>query len=104
MNVIKVTHNTKKVTIFELYLILRMQAIWEFENEFFKSAHYQIIKLYYERQTGFTEKQYLGRELYRLPLRLVWLCLLRGLCPYAEGDKNGDLLAVVGFAILIISI
>jgi len=53
----------------------------------------------------FTEKQYLGREFIPLTIRLVlaMFCFAAfALTP--EGDKNGDLLAVVGFAIMIISI
>jgi hypothetical protein len=53
----------------------------------------------------YTEKQYLGREFIPITIRMVlaMFCFAAyALTP--EDDKNGDLLAVVGFAILIISI
>ncbi|MBC7400505.1 MAG: hypothetical protein H7289_11210, partial [Mucilaginibacter sp.] len=53
----------------------------------------------------FTEKQYLGREFIPLSIRLVLAIFCFAAYAFtAVGDSNGDLLAVVGFAILIISI
>lgn len=53
----------------------------------------------------FTEKQYLGREFIPLSIRLVLVIFCFAAYVFTDvGDKNGDLLAVVGFAILIISI
>jgi hypothetical protein len=53
----------------------------------------------------FTEKQYLGREFTPLCIRLVLAIFCLAVYVFTDnGDKNGDLLAVVGFAILIISI
>lgn len=53
----------------------------------------------------FTEKQYLGREFVPLSIRMVLAIFCFAAYAFtAVGDSNGDLLAVVGFAILIISI
>lgn len=53
----------------------------------------------------FTEKQYLGREFIPLSIRLVLAIFCFAAYTFtAVGDSNGDLLAVVGFAILVISI
>jgi hypothetical protein len=53
----------------------------------------------------YTEKQYLGREFIPLSIRLVLAIFCFAAYAFTDvGDKNGDLLAVVGFAILIISI
>lgn len=56
-------------------------------------------------KTIFTENQYLGREFIPLSIRLVLVIFCFAAYAFTDvGDKNGDLLAVVGFAILIISI
>jgi len=56
-------------------------------------------------KTIYTEKQYLGREFIPLSIRLVLAIFCFAAYALTDpGDKNGDLLAVVGFAILIISI
>jgi hypothetical protein len=53
----------------------------------------------------FTEKQYLGREFIPITVRMVLAIVCFAIYALTDaGDKNGDLLAVVGFAILIISI
>jgi hypothetical protein len=53
----------------------------------------------------FTENQYLGREFIPITIRLVLAMFCFAAYALTDvGDKNGDLLAVVGFAILIISI
>lgn len=53
----------------------------------------------------FIEKQYLGREFIPITIRLVLAIFCFAAYALTDvGDKNGDLLAVVGFAILIISI
>ncbi|HTH81665.1 MAG TPA: hypothetical protein VL490_01945 [Mucilaginibacter sp.] len=53
----------------------------------------------------FTEKQYLGREFIPITVRLVLAIVCFAIYALTDpNDKNGDLLAVVGFAILIISI
>jgi len=53
----------------------------------------------------FTEKQYLGREFIPLCIRLVLSIFCFAVYTFTDpNDKTGDLLAVVGFAILIISI
>ncbi|MDB4924791.1 hypothetical protein [Mucilaginibacter sp.] len=53
----------------------------------------------------FTENQYLGREFIPITIRLVLAIFCFAVYALtAPDDKNGDLLAVVGFAILIISI
>src|SRR6201996_2418432 len=56
-------------------------------------------------KTIYTEKKYLGREFIPLTIRLVLAMFCFAAYAFTDvGDKNGDLLAVVGFAILIISI
>ncbi|MES2807556.1 MAG: hypothetical protein V4619_02965 [Bacteroidota bacterium] len=53
----------------------------------------------------FSEKQYLGREFVPLSIRLVLVIVCFAVYAFtAVGDSNGDVLAVVGFAILVISI
>ena len=53
----------------------------------------------------YTENQYLGREFIPITVRLVLVIFCFAVYALTEpNDKNGDLLAVVGFAILIISI
>jgi hypothetical protein len=53
----------------------------------------------------FTEKQYLGREFIPLTIRLVLAMFCFAAYFFTdERERNGDLLAVVGFAIIIISI
>ncbi len=53
----------------------------------------------------YTENQYLGREFIPITVRMVLAIVCFAIYALTdEGDKNGDLLAVVGFAILIISI
>ncbi|XHR94646.1 hypothetical protein ACFJIV_31010 [Mucilaginibacter sp. UC70_90] len=53
----------------------------------------------------FTEKQYLGREFIPLTIRLVLAMFCFAAYFFTdERERNGDLLVVVGFAIIIISI
>lgn len=53
----------------------------------------------------FTENQYLGREFIPLCIRLVLAIFCFAVYTFTDAnDKTGDLLAVVGFGILIISI
>jgi hypothetical protein len=53
----------------------------------------------------FTEKQYLGREFVPLSIRMVLAIFCFAAYAFTPvNDSNGDLLAVVGFAILTISI
>jgi hypothetical protein len=53
----------------------------------------------------FTEKQYLGREFVPLSIRMVLAMFCFAAYAFTPvNDSNGDLLAVVGFAILTISI
>jgi len=53
----------------------------------------------------FTENQYLGREFIPLCIRLVLAIFCFAIYAFTDpNDKTGDLLAVVGFGILIISI
>ncbi|MES2275339.1 MAG: hypothetical protein V4592_04910 [Bacteroidota bacterium] len=53
----------------------------------------------------FTEKQYLGREWIPITIRLVLAMFCFAAYFFTdERERNGDLLAVVGFAIIIISI
>jgi len=53
----------------------------------------------------FTEKQYLGREFIPLTIRLVLALFCFAAYFFTdEREKNGDLLIVVGFGIIIISI
>jgi len=55
--------------------------------------------------TVFTEKQYLGREWIPITIRLVLAMFCFAAYFFTdERERNGDLLLVVGFAILIISI
>ncbi|WDF56001.1 hypothetical protein [Mucilaginibacter sp. KACC 22063] len=54
---------------------------------------------------AFTEKQYLGREWIPITIRLVLALICFAVYFFTdERENNGDLLAVVGFAIIIISI
>jgi len=54
---------------------------------------------------AFTEKQYLGREFIPLTIRLVLAMFCFAAYFFTdERERNGDLLVVVGFAIIIISI
>jgi hypothetical protein len=56
-------------------------------------------------KTVYTEKQYLGREWIPISIRLVLAMFCFAAYIFTEErDRNGDLLAVVGFSILIISI
>jgi hypothetical protein len=53
----------------------------------------------------FTEKQYVGREFIPLTIRLVLAMFCFAAYFFTgERERNGDLLVVVGFAIIIISI
>lgn len=54
----------------------------------------------------FTEKQYLGREFIPITIRLVlaMFCFAAYFFTDQQQERNGDLLVVVGFAIIIISI
>ncbi|MGF7077221.1 hypothetical protein [Mucilaginibacter sp. R-33] len=53
----------------------------------------------------FTEKQYLGREFIPLTIRLVLAMFCFAAYFFTdERERNGDLLVVVGFSIIIISI
>jgi hypothetical protein len=53
----------------------------------------------------FTEKQYLGREFIPITIRLVLSVFCFAIYLFTdEREKSGDLLIVVGFAIIIISI
>jgi len=53
----------------------------------------------------FVEKQYLGREWIPVSIRLVLSVFCLAAFAFTdEHDRNGDLLAVVGFAIIIVSI
>jgi hypothetical protein len=55
--------------------------------------------------TVFTEKQYLGREWIPITIRLVLAMFCFAAYFFTdERERNGDLLLVVGFAIIIISI
>ena len=54
---------------------------------------------------SFTEKQYLGREFIPMTIRLVLAMFCFAAYFFTdERERNGDLLVVVGFAIIIISI
>jgi hypothetical protein len=54
---------------------------------------------------AFIEKQYLGREFISMTIRLVLAMFCFAAYFFTdERERNGDLLAVVGFAIIIISI
>ena len=54
---------------------------------------------------AYTEKQYLGREFIPLTIRLVMAVFCFAAYFFTDiGSNNNDLLAVVGFAILVISI
>lgn len=56
-------------------------------------------------KTVFVEKQYLGREFIPITIRLVLAMFCFAAYFFTdEGERNGDLLVVVGFAIIIISI
>ncbi len=56
-------------------------------------------------KTVFTEKQYLGREWMPITIRLVLAMFCFAAYFFTdERERNGDLLLVVGFSILIISI
>lgn len=53
----------------------------------------------------FTEKQYLGREWIPITIRLMLALICFAIYFFTdERERNGDLLALVGFAIVIISI
>ena len=53
----------------------------------------------------FCEKQYLGREFIPITIRLVLaMFCFAAYFFYRRNERNGDVLVVVGFAILIISI
>lgn len=53
----------------------------------------------------FTEKQYLGRDLNRISIRVVMIIFAFAAYFVTENrDKNGELFLIVGFAILIVSI
>lgn len=53
----------------------------------------------------FVEKQYLGREWIPVTIRLVLAVFCFAAFAFTdEHDRNGDLLAIVGFAIIIVSI
>ncbi|MBC7913564.1 MAG: hypothetical protein H7Y07_05505 [Pyrinomonadaceae bacterium] len=53
----------------------------------------------------FTEKQYLGRDLNRISIRVVMIIFAFGAYFVTENrDRNGDLFLIVGFAILAVSI
>ncbi len=54
---------------------------------------------------AFTEKQYLGREFIPITIRLALAILCFAVYFFTfERERNGDLLLVVGFGILVISI
>jgi hypothetical protein len=56
-------------------------------------------------KADFTEKQYLGREWMPITIRLVLAMFCFAAYFFTdERERNGDLLAVVGFAIITISI
>lgn len=56
-------------------------------------------------QSAFSEKQYLGREWIPITIRLVLALFCFAAYFFTdERERNGDLLLVVGFAIIIISI
>jgi heme/copper-type cytochrome/quinol oxidase subunit 4 len=56
-------------------------------------------------KTAFVEKQYLGREFIPITIRLVLAMFCFAAYFFTdERERNGDLLVVVGFAIIIISI
>ena len=56
-------------------------------------------------KTAFVEKQYLGREFIPITIRLVLALFCFAAYFFTdERERNGDLLVVVGFAIIIISI
>ncbi|HMG08638.1 MAG TPA: hypothetical protein VK609_09025 [Mucilaginibacter sp.] len=56
-------------------------------------------------KTTFVEKQYLGREFIPITIRLVLAMFCFAAYFFTdERERNGDLLVVVGFAIIIISI
>lgn len=58
-----------------------------------------------EAKAVFTEKQYLGREWIPVTIRLMLALICFAVYFFTdERERNGDLLAVVGFAIIIISI
>jgi len=58
-----------------------------------------------DAKPAFTEKQYLGREFVPLTIRLVLALFCFAAYFFTdERERNGDLLIVVGFAIIIISI
>jgi hypothetical protein len=58
-----------------------------------------------DQKPVFTEKQYLGREFIPLTIRLVLAMFCFAAYFFTdEREKNGDLLIVVGFGIIIISI
>jgi len=71
--------------------------------------HFQIAKfsnLQIEMEKpAFTEKQYLGREFIAISIRLVMAMFCFAAYFFTDAqEKNNDLLVVVGFAILVISI
>lgn len=54
---------------------------------------------------SFTEKQYLGRDLNRISIRMVMMIFAFAAYFVTENrDRNGELFLIVGFSILIISI
>jgi hypothetical protein len=56
-------------------------------------------------KSGFIEKQYLGREWIPITIRLVLALFCFAAYFFTdERERNGDLLAIVGFVIIIISI
>ena len=53
----------------------------------------------------FTEKQYLGRDFYRISIRVVMMLFVFSAYFVTENrDRNGELFLIVGFAILVVSI
>jgi hypothetical protein len=53
----------------------------------------------------FTEKQYLGREWIPITIRLVLAIFCFAMFAFTDQrERNGDLLLIVGFGILIISL
>lgn len=81
---------------------------WLIESNFqiFKSTNFQIKKMNSEKPV-FIEKQYLGREWIPVTIRLVLaVCCFAAYTFnfFTDAQNKADILAVVGFAIIIISI
>lgn len=57
-----------------------------------------------ENKPDFIEKQYLGRDYFRISIRLVMAIFCFGAYFVTERERNGDLFLVVGSFILIVSV